>query len=285
MGRAYQEPLRASRRRSLEGGTIRGYPTRRNNAEETATMSDVTATASSLPPAEPIPNLLSRAIGVITSPGATFAHVARVPKVAGMLFLVSLVLGLAQGLPQLTERGRAAALEMQVQQMDRFGVTVTDEMYQQMEQRSHSNLGAYISIISMFVAIPFGAVIMTVLLWVAFNTIMRGTASFKHVMAVVAHSQSVTALGALIAAPIMYAQGVMRATNSITNLGALLPMLDETSFLAKLLGGIDLFVIWWVVVLAIGLTALYRKKTSSIATGLFIVYGLILIVVAYFTAG
>lgn len=246
-------------------------------------MSDVTATTSSLPPAEPIPNLLSRAIGVITSPGATFAHVARVPKVAGMLFLVSLVLGLAQGLPQLTERGRAAALEMQVQQMDRFGVTVTDEMYQQMEQRSHSNLGAYTSIISMFVAIPFGAVIVTVLLWVAFNTIMGGTASFKHVMAVVAHSQSVTALGALIAAPIMYARGVM--STSIANLGALLPMLDETSFLAKLLGGIDLFVIWWVVVLAIGLAALYRKKTSSIATGLFIVYGLILIVVAYFTAG
>ena len=246
-------------------------------------MSDVTATASSIPPAEPIPNLLSRAIGVITSPGATFAHVVRTPKVAGMLFLVALVMGLAQGLPQLTERGRAAALEMQVQQMERFGVAVTDEMYQQMEQRSHSDLGAYSSIVGMFVAIPFGAVIMTVLLWVAFNTIMGGTASFKHVMSVVAHSQAVSALGAIISAPIMYARGVM--STSIANLGALLPMLDETSFLAKLLGGIDLFVIWWVVVLSIGLAALYRKKTSSIATGLFVVYGLILIVIAYFTAG
>ncbi len=246
-------------------------------------MSDVnTAAAASLTP-DPIPNLLSRAIGVITSPGPTFAHVVRTPKVAGMLFLVSLILGLAQGLPQLTERGRSAALEMQVQQMERFGVAVTDEMYQQMEQRSHSNLGAYSSIVGMFVAIPFGAVVMTVLLWVAFNTIMGGTASFKHVMAVVAHSQSVSALGALISAPIMYARGVM--STSIANLGALLPMLDETSFLAKLLGGIDLFVIWWVVVLAIGLATLYRKKTSSIATGLFIVYGLILIVIAYFTAG
>ncbi len=246
-------------------------------------MSDVNTTADPTLTAAPMPNLISRAIGVITSPGATFAHVARAPKVAGMLFLVSLILGLAQGLPQLTERGRAAALDMQIEQMERFGVQVTPEMTQQMEQRSRSNLGAYTSIVVMFVGIPFGAVIITVLLWVAFNTIMGGTASFKHVMAVVAHSQAVTALGALIAAPIMYARGVM--STSIANLGALLPMLDETSFLSKFLGGIDLFVIWWVVVLAIGLAALYRKKTSSIATGLFIVYGLILIVVAYFTAG
>jgi len=246
-------------------------------------MSDVTATASTIPPTDPMPNLISRAIGVITSPGATFAHVVRTPKVAGMLFLVALVIGLTQGLPQLTERGRAAALEMQVQQMEQFGVAVTDELYQQMEQRSHSNLGAYSSIVGMFIAIPFGAVIMTALLWVAFNTIMGGTASFKHVMAVVAHSQAVSALGALVTAPIMYARGVM--STSIANLGALLPMLDETSFLAKLLGGIDLFVIWWLVVLSIGLAALYRKKTSSIATGLFVFYGLIVVVIAYFTAG
>lgn len=246
-------------------------------------MSDMNAAANSSLTADPMPNLLSRAIGVITSPGATFAHVVRTPKVAGMLFLVSLVMGLAQGLPQFTERGRAAALEMQVQNMERFGVEVTDEMYQQFEQRSHSNLGGYISIVSMFIGVPFGAVVMTVLLWVAFNTIMGGTASFKHVMAVVAHSQAVSALGVMIAAPIMYARGVM--STSIANLGALLPMLDETSFLAKVLGAIDLFVIWWVVVLSIGLAALYRKKTSSIATGLFTVYGLIVIVIAYFTAG
>ncbi len=246
-------------------------------------MSDATTAAAATSNPGPIPNLLSRAVGVITSPDVTFEHVARVPKVAGMLFLVSLLLGLAQGLPQLTERGRAAALDLQVQQMERFGMVVNDEMYQQMEQRSQSNLGAYSSIVLMFVAIPFGAVITTVLLWVAFNTIMGGAASFKHVMAVVVHSQSVSALGAIVSAPIMYAQGI--TSTSIATLGALLPMLDDTSFLAKFLAGIDLFVIWWVVVLAIGLAALYRKKTSSIATGLFIVYGVILLVIASYTAG
>ena len=48
---------------------------------------------------------------------------------------------------------------------------------------------------------------------------------------------------------------------------------------------VDLFTIWWVVVLSIGLAALYQKKVSSIATGLFVFYGIIALVIAYFTAG
>lgn len=245
-------------------------------------MSDAIVTDPSNPATPATLGLFSRFIGIITSPTATYAHVVRTPKVAGMLVLISLIMGMSQGLPQFTERGRTAALEMQVQNMERFGVTVTDEMYQQMEQRSHSNLAGYVTIVSMFVGVPFGAVVMTVILWVAFNTIMGGTASFKHVMAVVVHSQAVSALGALFAAPIMYARGAM--STSVANLGALLPMLDETSFLAKFLGMIDLFAIWWVVVLSIGLAALYKKKSGSIATGLFVFYGIIALAIAYFTS-
>ena len=246
-------------------------------------MSGDPVTDPATPATPALPGLLSRAIGIITAPTATFAHVVRVPKVAGMLFLISLILGLAQGLPQFTERGRAAAFEMQVQQMERMGFTVTPEMYQQMEQRSHSKVAGYVAIVSMFVGVPFGAVIMTVVLWGVFNTIMGGTASFKHVMAVAVHSQIVSALGALFAAPIMYARGAM--SSGVANVGALLPMLDETSFLAKFLGTIDLFAVWWVVVLSIGLGVLYKRKASSIATALFIVYGIIALTFAYFTAG
>jgi hypothetical protein len=59
-------------------------------------------------------------------------------------------------------------------------------------------------------------------------------------------------------------------------------MLDESSFLAKLLGTIDLFLIWWVVVLSIGLAVLFKRKTGPVAAGLFIVYGVIAVIVAAF---
>lgn len=246
-------------------------------------MSGDTATDPSTPAIPPLPGLFSRIIGIITSPSATYAHIVRTPKVAGVLFVTALLGGLAQGVPQLTERGRAAALEMQVQQTENLGFTVTDEMYQQMEQRSKSPLAAVFTIVGSVVFMPFVAVLMTVLLWGVFNTILGGTASFKHVMAVLAHSFVISTLGALFSAPIMYARGTM--STGVANLGALLPMLDETSFLAKFLGMIDLFLVWWLVVLAIGLAALYKKQTRSIATGLFVFYGIIVLAIAYFTAG
>lgn len=246
-------------------------------------MSGTTVTDPSTPAAPPLPGLFSRIIGIITSPTAVYGHIVRTPKVAGVLFVTALLSGLAQGLPQLTERGRVAALEMQVQQTERFGVTVTDEMYQMMEQRSRTPMAAVITVVGAVVFTPFVAVLMTVLLWGVFNTIMGGTASFKHVMSVLVHSFVISTLGALFSAPIMYARGVM--STSVANLGAMLPMLDETSFLAKFLGMIDFFMVWWLVVLAIGLAALYKKQSSSIATGLFVFYGIIALAIAYFTAG
>jgi hypothetical protein len=47
---------------------------------------------------------------------------------------------------------------------------------------------------------------------------------------------------------------------------------EEQSFAARLLGSIDLFIVWWTVSLAIGLGVLYRKRTAPIATTLLAVY-------------
>ena len=45
-------------------------------------------------------------------------------------------------------------------------------------------------------------------------------------------------------------------------------MLPEQSFIGNLLGAIDIFLIWYVVVLAIGLAVLYRRRTQPIAISL-----------------
>jgi len=240
-------------------------------------MSGATVTDSSSPSTPQLPGLLSRAIGIITSPGATFAHVIQTPKVAGILFLVALVTALAGGLPQFTERGQAAMLDMLSQQGQ------SEAQIEAVQKLASTGLLGYIAIVNVMVFVPLSSVLIAGLLWVVFNAVMGGTATFKHVLAVVAHSQVVSALGALFAAPIIYARGTM--SRSVANVSALLPMLDETSFLSKALGMIDLFLVWWVIVLAIGLATLYKKKTSSVATGLFIFYGIVVLVIAYFTAG
>jgi hypothetical protein len=77
----------------------------------------------------------------------------------------------------------------------------------------------------------------------------------------------------VVSAPIQYLQGAADPMGPFT-LAALLPMLDETSFLARFLGFLGVFAVWGTIVTAIGLSVLYRRKTSNIVMALFAVAAL-----------
>lgn len=225
------------------------------------------------PPAVPAKGLIARMIGIITSPKATFEDVVRSPRPMGVLFICALIIGLAQGVPQFTERGRQAALDMGVQQTERWtGRPVTDQQYRLMEQQNR--IMAYVAPVTTLVFLTIWSLVQTAILWAIFNAAMGGTATFKQVLAVVAHSTVIGALGMLVSAPIMLYQGTLSMGGPF-NLGVLVPMLDEGSFVARFLGVTSVFTIWGLFVLAIGLAVLYRRKTSNIAIGLFAAYVLI----------
>jgi hypothetical protein len=214
--------------------------------------------------------VLSRAIGIIVSPGATYKEALREPRPVGILFVCCLVIALATGLPQFTERGQQAALDNQVQAIERFtGQPVTPEMYAQMERQAV--YGAYGAFVGTFIAMPVFSLIITGILWVVFNAILGGTATFKSALTVVTHSQVIGALGAVASAPIQYLQGVQTMAGPF-NLGALAPMLDPDGFLAMFLGSIGVFVLWQLSVCGIGLAVLYHRRTGRVTTGLIIVY-------------
>jgi hypothetical protein len=62
-------------------------------------------------------------------------------------------------------------------------------------------------------------------------------------------------------------------------------MLDDSSFVAKLLSMVDIFIIWQLLVLSIGLAVLYRRRTQPIATSLFVLYAVIAVIVAFVRRG
>ena len=106
---------------------------------------------------------------------------------------------------------------------------------------------------------------------------MGGEASFKQLFAVWSHSTAISAARtALHGAAELFRGSVWSATN----LAVLLPMIDEHSFLGRLLGMVDLFLVWWLFLLAIGLGVLYRRRTQPIALGLFTVYVVIILAAA-----
>jgi hypothetical protein len=89
------------------------------------------------------------------------------------------------------------------------------------------------------------------------------------VYAIVAHSGFVLALAPIFVLPLDY---VRESLTSPTAVAVFLPFLEENTFMSRLLGTIDLFYIWWLVNLAIGLAVLYRRRTGSIAVTLLIIY-------------
>jgi hypothetical protein len=221
---------------------------------------------------------------MITSPKATFEQIIANPKPAGILFVVALVVALAAASPQFTEAGRQATLDMQVRQQEQWtGKQVSDEQYARMEQMS--KYGVVFGIVGTFIFLPVVSLIFAGLYFVAFNAIMGGTASFKQVLAVVTHSQVIGAVGAVAGAPVQLMRGTVSMAGPF-NLGALVPMVDESSIIARALGSVSVFTLWGLIVTGIGLGVLYRRKSGPISVVLIVLYLLIVFgVVALFSRG
>jgi len=220
-------------------------------------------------------NLLARFIGIVTSPKETFQSVAAAPRVLGMLLLVATLTAFFTALPMTTEAGRQAALDNQVQQMQSFGFQVNDQMYENL-QKGAGRL-PYTTGISILVMTPIIAALFAGILFAIFNAALGGEASYKQVYAVYIHSGVIGVVSAIISGAVNYFSG---RVGSVTNLGALLPMLPEKSFGANLLGTVDIFIVWSVVVLAMGLAVLYKRRTQPIAITLLSIYAVIALVIA-----
>jgi hypothetical protein len=224
--------------------------------------------------APPAPlSLLSRFVGVITSPKATYEAVVAHPRWLGMLLLVCLLsAGLIGGF-MLTKVGQEAWLDAAT--AGPMGAQITDQQLAGMERMAP--FVGYMTIVSILCFVPILYVAVSGILFAVFNAGMGGNATFKQIFAVVVHSGAVGVLGQLFTVPMNYARGAM---SSATNLAVLMPGVAETSFLGRLMGAIDIFLIWQLIVLAIGLAVLYRRRTQPIATTLFVIYGVIALIIA-----
>ena len=236
---------------------------------------DNSATAVGVTPAPQ--GLVARFLGIITSPKDTFTRMVPVPKWFGMLALTTVLVAVFSALPMTTDAGRQAGIDQQVEQRRSFGIETSDQDYAQMERMS--GMMPYITLAMVLIMSPIMAVIISGILFAVFNAALGGEASFKQVLTIFVHAGAVSALSTVFSGVVNYFRGGM---GSVANVGALLPMLPERSFLANLLGTVDVFLVWYVVVLAMGLGVLYKRRTQSIAISLFVLYAIIAIVIAVF---
>jgi hypothetical protein len=87
-------------------------------------------------------------------------------------------------------------------------------------------------------------------------------ATFAQVLTIVVHASSVLALRAMVALPINVAR---ESLGGATSLGVIMPAFGESTFAARLVGAVDLFALWWLALVAMGLGILYEVRTIPIA--------------------
>ena len=229
-------------------------------------------------PVEPAtsPNLAARLFGVLLSPRATFAAIVDRPRPLAALLVVCLGAGVPGTWLSSTELGQQLLLEQQVAGMETIGVRVTDEMYAEME-RGFEN-AAYFGLAGPFVTFPIVAFVIAGLVWTACYVILGAHAPFKAMYAVVAHVGIVGVLQQFFAVPLNYARGVM---STPTTLSALLPMLEEGTFVQRTLGLVELFTVWQLFLLAVGTGVLFKRRTGPIATTFYSLYAVVAIAAGF----
>lgn len=212
-------------------------------------------------------NTMSRLLGMLRSPRRTLADAIERPRPFQLAALIVLVSAVCSVGFLMTRVGRLAALDQQVRQLESLGAVVTNQTYANL--RAWERYRPLISAGTILVGWP--------LMWAAAAAIIRAIgnrtqgvrATFVQVFTLLVHASSVFALRAVVATPINYAR---ESLGGATSLGMIVPGLGAATFAGRLLGAVDIFVLWWVVLVAMGLGMLYQTRAILIARWLFGVY-------------
>ncbi len=216
-------------------------------------------------------SLPARTYGMIRRPRATFTAIVACPERsrkaapawASVLISTTIITFICSAGFLRTAVGQQALADQWERTALAFGQPVDDTRYAQMEDTAAS--ARFRLIYASGTALASGpalAFALSGLLYLMLNRTTGHRASYVQVLAVVCYAGVVLALRQVIATPIEYAR---ESIASPATLVQFFTLLDEASPVARFLGVVDLFVVWWIVVLAIGMSVLYRRSTRRLA--------------------
>ena len=159
-----------------------------------------------------------------------------------------------------TRVGRLALVDEWERTALAFGQEVDDARYAELRKLS-THAVAY----GIGTALLYGPVLTLAIasgVFLLFGSADQPKASFTQVCAIVAYASVPLALRQIVASVSTY---VSESTASATSIGAWWPTLSEASATARFAGALDVFVIWWVILLAVGIGVLYQRNARRLA--------------------
>jgi hypothetical protein len=192
--------------------------------------------------------------------------------------VLTLAMAAGQAIVLATDVGRTALVDQWERTALAFGQDVDDARYAQLQTLSASG-----PVYGLATALIYGPVVTLAVASLVF-VLFRGrnrSVSYSQVLSVIAHAGVILAIRQVVAAPITY---VRETTASATSLGAWFPALDAASAIGRFVGAFDVFVLWWVALLAVGVAVLYERRVRPLAVTFLGVYaGVALLLAATMT--
>lgn len=220
---------------------------------------------------------MRRVLGILMRPRTTMDEVARHPAFITTWVLVLLALAVCGGLLLSTEVGRQALVDERVRVTEALGARIDDAEYARLQGDPPflvylTSGGRLLLTPPITLLAAFGLMVLA--------RIDGATVSIKRALAITVHATLVLALQQVVATPLHYVQ---ESLTSPTTVAGLLRTFDEGSWPARLFGTIDVFGLWWIWLLSLGLAAATGKPARRYGWRLLAVYvGVAAVVAAAF---
>jgi hypothetical protein len=211
--------------------------------------------------------LTQRLWGVMTRPRQVFDALLRGPTWIGTLLCCTIVSAAVWGALYSTEIGRLALVDQLERTALAMGLPVTNTSYTDLQSLSRAGSGYAVAR-----AVVLGPVLVAVLGIVLHIGTRLGKAaqqstapiSLRQCLALATHAGVILTVRDIVAAPLSY---LRETTASATTVGLVFPLLDENSTLARFLGSLDVFMLWWAALVGLGAALLWGRAVRRTVAG------------------
>src|SRR5208337_1515587 len=217
-----------------------------------------------IPAAEPRAAIspIGRIVGVLFSPKATFADIVRKPSWL-LPVAIMIVLGILTAISLNQRMNWREYVSQQIEKSPRASQLTPEQKQQQIEA------GAKIAPISTYISVPLvpivGLLVVTLVMWGAYNLFGGANTDYKTSLAIVSHAFVPSYIGNLLFLLVLFLKpvGTVDLENPVaTNVAAFLPE-GVPKWLDVLCKNVDVFVIWYLLLIAIGFAATNPKKLKG----------------------
>jgi len=209
---------------------------------------------------------MRRVTGVLMHPRATMAEVVRHPAFITVWVVLLLAVAVCGGLLLSTPVGRQALVDERVRVTEALGRRVDDAEYTRLQ--ANPPLPVYLTSGGRLLLTPPVTLVVAAGL-VLLARIDGARLSFVTALAIAVHATVVLALQQIVATPVHY---TYESLTSPTSVAGILRVFDEGTWPARLFGTIDVFGLWWMWLLSVGLAAATAKPARRYMWRLLAVY-------------